>query len=139
MCAGHKGRDALNWSQRLAAVIGAGRGIHYLHTGVSPPIFYNNLKITNILLDSNMVAQVSDFGLPVRRVSFSMDVSNRSLSLRNILNHIRGLLDMKCSTKFKSSRLHIFFGVVQVVAAESKSGSGKFGAARLVHDASLRR
>jgi hypothetical protein len=78
MCAGHKGRDALNWSQRLAAVIGAGRGIHYLHTGVSPPIFYNNLKITNILLDSNMVAQVSDFGLPVRRVSFSMDVSNWS-------------------------------------------------------------
>ncbi|XP_024394333.1 probable inactive leucine-rich repeat receptor-like protein kinase At3g03770 isoform X2 [Physcomitrium patens] len=68
------GKEPMVWSQRLAAVIAAGRGIHYLHTGVVPPIFYNNLKITSILLDSYMVAQLSDFGLPVRRVSFSMDV-----------------------------------------------------------------
>ncbi|KAG0585502.1 hypothetical protein KC19_2G017100 [Ceratodon purpureus] len=67
-------KEPMAWSQRLAAVIAAGRGVHHLHTGVTPPIFYNNLKITSILLDSNMVAQVSDFGLPVRRVSFSMDV-----------------------------------------------------------------
>lgn len=76
MFAEHMGiKEPMAWSQRLAAVIAAGRGVHYLHTGVTPPIFYNNLKITSILLDSNMVAQVSDFGLPVRRVSFSMDVS----------------------------------------------------------------
>nr|APU94881.1 leucine-rich repeat receptor-like protein kinase [Pohlia nutans] len=68
------GKEPMVWSQRLAAVIAAGRGVHYLHTGVVPPIFYNNLKITSILLDSNMVAQVTDFGLPIRRVSFSMDV-----------------------------------------------------------------
>jgi len=68
------GKEPMVWSQRLAAVIAAGRGVHYLHTGAVPPIFYNNLKITSILLDSNMVAQVTDFGLPVRRVSFSIDV-----------------------------------------------------------------
>lgn len=76
MFAEQMGKEPMVWSQRLAAVIAAGRGIHYLHTGVVPPIFYNNLKITSILLDSYMVAQLSDFGLPVRRVSFSMDVSN---------------------------------------------------------------
>lgn len=98
-CTEKESKDGLNWSQRLAAVIGAGRGIHYLHTGVVPPIFYNNLKITNILLDENMVAQVSDFGLPVRRVSFSMDVSILVL-VENLNDHRKGVFSRKVHEGF---------------------------------------
>ncbi|EFJ17287.1 hypothetical protein SELMODRAFT_115037 [Selaginella moellendorffii] len=58
-----EGREVLSWSQRLAAAIGAGRGIQYLHTGVVPGIFNNDVNITNVLMDQNCVAKFTDFGL----------------------------------------------------------------------------
>ncbi|XP_057850319.1 probable receptor-like protein kinase At1g11050 [Cryptomeria japonica] len=60
------GRDSkapLTWPQRKNIVLGTAKGLAYLHYGVQPAIFHRDIKATNILLDADLNAYVSDFGL----------------------------------------------------------------------------
>lgn len=53
----------LKWPQRMAITIGFARGVQFLHTGVAPGIFGNNLKIENVLLDNSLSAKISDYNI----------------------------------------------------------------------------
>ncbi|KAM0948136.1 putative protein kinase RLK-Pelle-CR4L family [Dioscorea sansibarensis] len=52
-----------SWKMRIKVLLDAARGIEYLHNYAVPPIIHRDIKSSNILLDENWTARVSDFGL----------------------------------------------------------------------------
>uniref|UniRef100_A0A5B7B2K7 Protein kinase domain-containing protein n=1 Tax=Davidia involucrata TaxID=16924 RepID=A0A5B7B2K7_DAVIN len=58
------GRIPLDWTTRISLVLGAARGLARIHEEYSATkIPHGNVKSSNILLDKNGVACISDFGL----------------------------------------------------------------------------
>ncbi|GLJ53052.1 hypothetical protein SUGI_1130200 [Cryptomeria japonica] len=53
---------SLSWSKRVKILLGAAKGLDFLHCA-EKPVIYRDLKPSNILLDNNYMAKLSDFGL----------------------------------------------------------------------------
>nr|XP_043619439.1 serine/threonine-protein kinase RIPK-like [Erigeron canadensis] len=53
---------SLPWSTRMKIALGAAKGLAFLHE-LKVPVIYRDFKASNILLDSDYTAKLSDFGL----------------------------------------------------------------------------
>ncbi|KAJ9693530.1 hypothetical protein PVL29_009468 [Vitis rotundifolia] len=52
----------LSWATRMMIALGAAKGLAFLHNA-ERPVIYRDFKTSNILLDSDYTAKLSDFGL----------------------------------------------------------------------------
>ncbi|GMG99702.1 hypothetical protein Nepgr_001542 [Nepenthes gracilis] len=59
----HSYPQPLDWSTRLRIALDCALALEYLHEHATPSVIHRNFKCSNILLDQNFRAKVSDFGL----------------------------------------------------------------------------
>lgn len=57
------GGSKLDWGARKKVAIGSARGLAFLHHSCIPHIIHRDMKSSNVLLDENFEARVSDFGM----------------------------------------------------------------------------
>ena len=58
------GRTPLDWVTRVRIALGAARGLQYLHAqGGTHRFVHGNIKSSNVLLNRDLEACISDFGL----------------------------------------------------------------------------
>jgi protein brassinosteroid insensitive 1 len=88
----------LNWSVRRKIAIGAARGLAFLHNCI-PHIIHRDMKSSNVLLDENLEARVSDFGMA--RLMSAMDTHLSVSTLAGTPGYVppEYYQSFRCSTK----------------------------------------
>ncbi|KAG0610449.1 hypothetical protein M758_7G066200 [Ceratodon purpureus] len=74
----------LNWKVRLHIAEGVARGLACLHHDHNPPIVHRDIKSSNVLLDDDLKACISDFGL-AKVLAISQVEYNQWLTTANVL------------------------------------------------------
>lgn len=53
----------LSWEARMKVILGTAKALAYLHEAIEPKVVHRDIKSSNILIDDEFNAKVSDFGL----------------------------------------------------------------------------
>lgn len=56
-------RGYLTWEARMKVLVGTAKALAYLHEAIEPKVVHRDVKASNILIDDDFNAKISDFGL----------------------------------------------------------------------------
>lgn len=116
----HSGKWAPNgWHHRLRIAHRTAQGLAYLHSSAVPPIYHRDVKSSNIFLDENFEAKVSDFGLS--RLVESTETS-KNTNIFTTAQGTLGYLDPDYCINFQlTDKIDVYsFGVVLLDLLMSK-------------------
>ncbi|KAF7134549.1 hypothetical protein RHSIM_Rhsim08G0005000 [Rhododendron simsii] len=120
----------LNWSARRKIAIGAARGLAFLHHNCIPHIIHRDMKSSNVLVDENLEARVSDFGMA--RLMSAMDTHLSVSTLAGTPGYVppEYYQSFRCSTKGDVYS----YGVVllELLTGKQPTDSADFGDNNLV-------
>lgn len=54
---------SFTWESRMKVLLGTAKALAYLHESIEPKVIHRDIKSSNILIDTDFNAKVSDFGL----------------------------------------------------------------------------
>ncbi|XP_011002046.1 PREDICTED: probable LRR receptor-like serine/threonine-protein kinase At1g29720 isoform X3 [Populus euphratica] len=75
----------LDWPTRYKICVGIARGLAFLHEGSAIRIVHRDIKSTNILLDKDLNAKISDFGLAKLNEEENTHISTRVAGTRGYI------------------------------------------------------
>ncbi|KAK1285764.1 putative LRR receptor-like serine/threonine-protein kinase [Acorus calamus] len=111
-------RLKLDWSTRRKICIGIARGLAYLHEESRLKIVHRDIKATNVLLDKDLNAKISDFGLAKLKEDGDTHISTR------IAGTIGYMAPEYAMRGYLTDKADVYsFGVVTLEIVSGKSNS----------------
>ncbi|XP_002980098.2 probable leucine-rich repeat receptor-like protein kinase At5g63930 [Selaginella moellendorffii] len=112
----HKNGDQLDWPTRWKIALGAAHGLAYLHHDCVPSVIHRDVKASNILLDADMEAKLTDFG--IAKLTYERDPQTASA----IVGTLGYMAPEYGYTMRLSDKVDVYgFGVVLLELATRKS------------------
>ncbi|PWA82585.1 jacalin-like lectin domain-containing protein [Artemisia annua] len=117
--------DLISWEQRLRICLGAAHGLEYLHGSDGARghrVIHRDIKSSNILLDANWEAKISDFGLAKLGLT-SQETSGSSVIYTNAAGTLGYLDPQYQKTGILTKESDVFsFGMVMLEVLSGRLG-----------------
>ncbi|KAF8025002.1 hypothetical protein BT93_F1992 [Corymbia citriodora subsp. variegata] len=111
-------RIELDWATRKKIGLGIARGLAYLHEETGSKIVHRDIKATNVLLDKELNAKISDFGLAKLNEEENTHISTRVVG---IIGYMAPEYAMR---GYLTNKAHVYsFGVVALEIVSGKSNT----------------
>ncbi|KAI5004349.1 hypothetical protein ZWY2020_031592 [Hordeum vulgare] len=118
-------KTLLDWDKRIVIIVGTAEGLLYLHKHSRLRVIHRDLKPSNILLDSQMNAKISDFGLAK---IFSSNITE-AIATRKVVGTYGYMAPEYASHGIFSVKSDVFsFGVLTLEIVSGKRNSRECGA-----------
>ncbi|XWS11707.1 hypothetical protein CRYUN_Cryun37aG0022100 [Craigia yunnanensis] len=127
------GHLRLNWKRRFDVILDVAKALEFLYFGCDPPVIHGDIKPSNVLLDSDYRAKISDFGLSRIKVEgefgvdlFSQDLGRsqelwKSQELSGNLGGTTGEQTPAVGTPVESNNTEVDFALALQASSSSKN------------------